>query len=129
MILTDVRAVLQAGNIGWRMYETQIPDGTPPTVPDDLIALYEYPGSPPEHVKGVRSPVQRKPRFQTVCRSKSATTARAKAEEVLGLLAGFSGVQNGTGYASIRALGEPFPLDRDAAGRARYATNFEAVVT
>ena len=129
MILADVRAVLQAGNIGWRIYETQIPPGSPPAVPDDLIVLYEYPGSPPVHVKGARTPVQRSPRFQVVCRSKSATTARAKAEEVFGLLSGYSGAVGGTAYASIRALGEPFPLDRDADGRARYATNFEAVVT
>ena len=129
MILTHVRAILQAGSIVWRIYETHIPAGSPPAVPDDLIVLYEYPGSPPIHVKGVRTPVQRSPRFQVVYRSKSATTARAKAEEGFGLLSGYSGVVGGTAYASIRALGEPFPLDRDADGRARYATNFETVVT
>ena len=129
MILGDVRAILQAGNIQWRVFENQIPAGTTTVpVPDDLIVLFAYPGGPPEHVKGVSAPVQRSPRFQAVCRSKSWQSAQAKAEQAYGLLAGYSGVVNGTGYASIRALGEPFPLPLDG-DKARVAINFEAVIT
>ncbi|QIN79597.1 hypothetical protein GBA65_14910 [Rubrobacter marinus] len=129
MILGDVRAILQAGNIGWRVLENQIPASTSTVqVPDELVVLFAYQGGPPGHVKGMSAPVQRSPRFQVVCRSKSWPNAHAKAEQAYGLLAGYSGVVNETKYASIRALGEPFalPLDGD---KARVAVNFEAVVT
>ena len=129
MILTDVRAILQAGNVGWRVFEHQIPAGTTTfPVPDDLIVLFSYAGAPPEHVKGVAAPVQRSPRLQVVCRSKSWPNAYAKAEQVFGLLAGYSGLTSGGEGLGIRALSEPFPLPNDGA-YARVATNFEAVVT
>ena len=135
MILGDVRAILQAGNIQWRVLENQIPASTTTVqVPDELIVLFSYQGGPPEHVKGVSAPVQRSPRFQAVCRSKITPgvnaygNAYAKAEQIYGLLAGYSGVVNGTEYASIRALGEPFPLPLDGS-YARVACNFEATVT
>lgn len=134
MILSDVRAILTSGGIGWRVFENQAPAGTSTVpAPNEMIVLYEYPGAPPLHVKGMASPAQRTPRLQVVCFSKilpgsnSFGIARAKAEEVFGLLAGYSGVVNGTRYASIRALGEPSPLPNDG-DRVRVSTNFEAVV-
>ena len=123
MILDDVRSLLKAAGIDWRIFDTQIPAGSPPAVPDDVIALYEYPGSPPLHVKGTKAPARRQPRFQVVCRSKSAATARAKAEQVFGILPGTSG------ELSVRALGEPSFLDYDAERRVRIACNYEATRT
>lgn len=128
MILADVRAILQAGNIGWHIFENQIPSNRDFPPPDDLVALFIYPGAPPEHVKGVAVPVRRSPRFQVLCRSKSYPNAYAKAEQVFGLLAGYSGLTSGGEGLGIRALSEAFPLPNDGA-HARVATNFEATVT
>lgn len=99
-----------------------------PETPSDAFTIWEYPGQPPMHVKGQRAPVMEIPRFQIITRSASYATARAKAERIYRLLAGFSGKLSGVTYERITALQPPAFLDRDSAtpARARFVTNYEA---
>lgn len=95
--------------------------------PDDLLVVREYPGGPPTHAK-TGPPAFRRPRFQVTCRSKDVRAATMRAEDAFRHLSGFSGVINGTAYASIRALGDPAPIGRDDAGRERVVVNFEVIM-
>lgn len=121
-ILDDVSAHLQTLNLGQPIYSA----GFPATGPDDATALFEYVGAPPLMTKGTKTPALRRTRFQVVCRSKAYKTARDKAETILGTLSGLSGQMGATRYASVRALGEPFPLGVDGSSRQRIAVNYEA---
>lgn len=99
-----------------------------PDVPDNAVALYQYPGEPPLHVKGQKAPVRRSPRLQVVVRSKSTEpfVAKQKADTIMDLLSGFSGVLYGTHYQRITALTDPYFLARDTANRHYVTANYEA---
>lgn len=101
--------------------------GSIPDTPNDVVGLWEYGGSPPEHVKDQKLPVEELPRLQVITRSASYPTGRLKMEEIYQLLVGYEGVLNGVTYKSIRALQPPFYLDRDDKNRARFVCNFEVV--
>ena len=94
--------------------------------PDEAIAVREYPGGPPLHVKGAQAPALRRPRFQVVSRAKSYGAARTRAHSAYSVLSGFVGTIDGT-YYSIRALQEPFPLGTDESGRHLWTVNFEVL--
>lgn len=130
-MLDDIEALLQSYNLGTpgsTLFQGQIPaqisTGVP--TPDDVSALYEYGGSPPEHVKDLKAPILERSRFQVITRSASYPTGRQKIEQIYQLLAGYRGVLNGVAYPGIRALQNPFFLDRDDKNRARFVVNFEA---
>lgn len=96
-----------------------------PNLPDDFLAVREYAGRPPEHSKGA-GPHVRRPRFQVTARSKNQKAAMLRAEAAYSALSGLSGVVNGTAYAKVVALQDPFPVGRDDAGRERVVCNYEA---
>ena len=90
------------------------------------IAVREYAGSPPLHVKGAQEPALHRPRVQVVARAEDYDTARTRAHDAYGALSGFAGVLDGS-YYSIRALQSPFPLGTDDSGRWMFAVNFEVL--
>lgn len=97
-----------------------------PDLPDSAVSLWEYGGEAPAHVKQQQGAILEYPRVQIIVRAKSYSVARAKAERIHRLLDGFSGVIEGVVYSSIRALQQPFFLDRDDKVRTRIACNFQA---
>ncbi len=97
-----------------------------PDRPDEVIAVREYPGSPPIHVKGSQKPALERPRVQVVARAGGFSVARARAHSAYDALSGFSGPVGGVHY-SIRALQSPVPLGVDESGRNLWSVNFEVL--
>lgn len=124
MSVSEDAAVFLAGK-GLGTLGTNIGPSMPPA-PDDFMSVREYPGAAPIHAK-TGPPAFRRPRFQVMARSKDVRAATMRAEDAFRHLSGFSGLMNGTAYASIRALGDPAPIGRDDAGRERVVVNFEAL--
>lgn len=128
MILTEISTLLETygvGTPGVDLFEGFLPPpSSSPAIPEDAVALYEYPGEPPLHVKGRKAPVHELPRFQVLTRSKFYAAARTKAEEIYRILDGFSGEIEGTGYGRITALQSPFFLSRDDGNRTLIACNY-----
>lgn len=103
-------------NIGPRM----------PPLPDSFMSVRPYPGRSPMYAK-TGPPAFRYPRFQVACRSKDPRAAILRLGAATGHLSGFSGLMNGTAYASIREVGEPGLLGEDDSGRETAVHNFEAI--
>lgn len=125
--LDDMGALLESSGVlppGVQVSLSQLPN-----TPDDCVGLLEYAGAPPRYAKREDHPTLRRTRFQAVCRSKGYRAARERAEAVLGALGGVSGhaAASGERYASVRALGEPMPLNRDDSGRWIVSCNYEAL--
>ena len=97
-----------------------------PNSPDEVIAVREYPGSPPIHHKTAQEPALKRPRFQVIARAGSWDAARMRAHSAYAALSGFAGTIDGT-YYSIRALQEPFPLGTDGNGKHLWTVNFEVL--
>jgi hypothetical protein len=100
-----------------------------PDMPNDAMAVQEYAGARPWHVKGVQAAEIENPRFQILVRSgaRNYVGGRQLIEDAYTFLDGFSGVLSGVEYVSIRAIQSPFPLGRDENGRWRFACNFEVL--
>lgn len=128
MILDEISTLLETygiGTPGVDLFEGFLPPpGTSPPVSENAVALYEYPGESPLHVKGRKAPVHELPRVQVITRSKSYAAARTKAEEVYRLLSGYSGEIGGTGYGRITALQSPALLQRDEGARVYIVANY-----
>lgn len=131
MILTEISTLLETygvGTPGVDLFEGFLPPpSSSPAIPEDAVALYEYAGEPPLHVKDRKAPVHELPRVQVVTRSKSYAAARTKAEEVYRLLSGYSGEIGGTGYGRITALQAPFFLSRDDGNRTLIVCNYRVL--
>jgi hypothetical protein len=121
MMLTELADYLAdhgVGTPGTDLFETSMPPE-----PDDVVALYEYPGEPVRRTKG--GPLYERPRVQVVCRSASYEAAKRLSERIVTLLEALDGrTLSGVWYERVRALQSPFPLDEDDSGRIRIATNY-----
>lgn len=123
MLLDEVSTYLEASGMGTRGTDLF---ASLPSKPDDVVAVREYAGSASRYVKQLRAPVEERPRFQVVARSKDPFAARERAERIYQLLDNFSGVLSGVTYSSIRALQPPFPMPLDENQRTEVVCNYEA---
>ncbi|MFO7253131.1 MAG: minor capsid protein [Actinomycetes bacterium] len=122
MLLDDIASYLASQGI------TGVYKGYMPDQPDDLVALFEYAGSPTELTMGEGDPVVERPGLQVRVRNRSYPAGRAKIGEVVDALHGLAGATiNGTRYLLVRALQSPASLGLDAKNRSEFVVNFEVV--
>ncbi|MGB9613900.1 MAG: minor capsid protein [Fervidobacterium sp.] len=121
MILQEIGQFLQAkgiGTLGINIFLGQLP-----AKPDDIIAIFEYAGEPPDlHWQGEY------PRVQVMVRNISYEKGREKIEEVKNILHGLSEkILDNKRYLLIQALQSPFFMQRDENSRAIFVCNFKTI--
>jgi len=121
MLLEDVASYLQSqgtGTIGADIFLGQLP-----VSPDNVVAIFEYAGEPPDlHWQGEY------PGLQILVRNKNYEVGRQKIEQVKNVLHGLAEtVVNGHRYLLIRANQSPAFLQRDENGRAIFVCNFRVI--
>jgi len=120
MLATDVAEYLEdqsIGTVGTDIFVGQMPDTA-----NNVIAVYEYAGTPPECVGRVESP-------RLVVRVRNATyaNARNKARDILYLLHTKANITiESHSYLYIRAVGSINYLGRDAEDRVLFSIDFIA---
>lgn len=121
MLLNDIAVYLQANDVG--TVGTDIFLGQLPATPDNVIALFEYAGEPPDlHWPGEY------PSLQILVRNKSYDAGRQKIEQVKNILHGMAEtVINSHRFLLIRANQSPFLLERDENSRAIFVCNFRVI--
>ena len=86
--------------------------------PDTVVALYEYPGGPPEYVQESQSPVAEVVQIQAVARAVAYQDASALISRVWSALAVVTNMTlSGTKYRSVRPNNSPAVLRRDSNDR------------
>lgn len=92
LLLDDIASYLASFNIG--KVGTDIHKGFLPDQPDNLVALFEYAGSPTE-LTMCDSPIIERPGLQVRVRNTSYPVGRAKINEVVDILHGLANVTLG----------------------------------
>jgi hypothetical protein len=121
MLLDDIGQYLQSkgvGTLGADIFLGMIPDQ-----PDNLVALFEYAGNPPDlNWNGEY------PSLQVMVRNTSYPAGRTKIEQVRDTLHGLcEQVINGTRYLLIKAKQSPESLGRDDNNRCEFVINFDVI--
>lgn len=102
-----------------------------PDSPDACVAIFEYPGLPPNHTFGAgTAPRSENPRFQVLVRDARGEydLARATAETIYQLLDKVTETDlSGVRYHRIAALSSPFQLPPDAKGRVLVACSYQVL--
>ncbi len=121
MTLKDIGQLLQSKGIGTLGVDIFL--GQLPAKPDDIIAIFEYAGEPPDlHWQGEY------PRVQVLVRNKSYEKGREKIEEVKNVLHGVrETILGNKRYLLIQALQSPFFMQRDENNRAIFVCNFKII--
>lgn len=121
MLLNDIATYLQANGVG--TIGTDIFLGQLPANPDNVTAIFEYAGEPPDlHWNGEY------PGLQVLVRNKSYEAGRQKIEQAKNILHGVSEtVINNHRYLLIRANQSPAFLQRDENNRTIFACNFRVI--
>ena len=129
MLLDDISDYLtsQGGSGIGTIYKGFMPDA-----PDEVVAIYETGGLPPERAmtSAVGQVVVERPRVQVVARAQAYDyqIARTRVHNAYVLLEGFvERAINGTTYKWAAAVQSPFPMGRDANERVMVACNFDIV--
>ncbi|SMB97778.1 hypothetical protein SAMN00808754_1941 [Thermanaeromonas toyohensis ToBE] len=121
MLLNDIAAYLQANGVG--TVGTDIFLGQLPATPDNVAALFEYAGEPPDLHSNVEYPG-----LQVLVRNKNYAAGRQKIEQIRNVLHGLTEtIVNGRRYLLIRARQSPEALPRDENGRAIFVCNFRVI--
>jgi len=98
--------------------------GSRPDSPDQLIALYQYAGGPPEYVQSSFSPTVEVVQIQVVARSIAYEDADALASAVWTALAIITNATLGsTRYRSVRPNASPGLMGRDSNDRILVSFN------
>lgn len=107
---------LVGGATGWALFKSFLPAD-----PDQVVVLYELPGSPPEAKVDID-----RPGFQVRVRGAKMgyEAARAKAEAIYLDLHKFTGLLLGTYYVAILAAGHPALLGYDQNERPELVQTF-----
>lgn len=125
MLLDDIADYLQAqgiGTVGGDIHKGFLPDQ-----PDNLVAVFEYAGSPME-LTMCDSPVVERPGLQVRVRNRTYPAAKAKIEAVVDALHGLAEtVLGATRYLLIRANQSPASMGRDASNRSELVVNFTVI--
>ena len=100
-----------------------------PETPDQVVALFEAPGRPPEPSPGLvpKDISLRYPQVQVRVRGKvnDYPAARAKLQRIFDYLhALINTVQGGATYLYFLAASDPLPLGEDATGRPELTQNY-----
>ena len=107
---------------------TDLFEGPPLELPDNLVALTHYAGEPAEdRVMGpsLTAPGIEVALVQLFVRNTVMATAKTKADAYHALLDNFSGTANSRTYFQIESVdGMPYSLGQDASGRWRYVANY-----
>lgn len=121
MLIRDIAQILQTNGIG--VLGTDIFLGQLPASPDNVVAVFEYAGEPPDlHWPGEY------PGLQILVRNKSYEAGRQKIEQVKNILHGLAEtVVNNHRYLLIRANQSPAFLQRDENNRAIFVCNFRVI--
>ena len=121
MLLPDIANKLQGLGIGTKGADLFM--GTMPDMPDNLIALYEYPGE--GRSLAWNSTTREAPNLQVLVRNKSYDAGRTKIEQIVNALHGLANTTLGTTiYLLIKAIQSPGLLTRDSSNRAIFVVNF-----
>jgi hypothetical protein len=112
-------------------FGTNLFAGLMPNSPDECVALFEYPGGPPDYVFGPDSlPAISSPRIQVLVRDTKYALGRPLIENVVRALETIvNQTVNGTYYERVERLQEPYLLHRDAARRVFFACNLHVMRT
>lgn len=103
--------------------------GLMPETVDNVVALYENAGAPPNFTMGSGNlPKMERPQLQALVRNTSYSSGRTVCEDVYRTLTAIANQTiNGNSYLRVEALGMPSILERDATKRAVFTMNFDVV--
>lgn len=110
--------------LGTNLFYSLIPE----TV-DNVVALYENTGAPPNFTMGsVNLPQMERPQLQALVRNTSYASGRTLAESIYRTLTAIANQTiNGNQYLRVEAIGMPSLLERDATKRVVFTINFDVV--
>ena len=122
----DTKGLLVASGITEPIYRSHLPDGA--DVPDDVIVLYEYAGTPINSLDSRFGGYS----LQVVTRSRSFDGGLERANTIAAALRDIGNSQAGrepvpvdnTIYIRFAALHSPFKLKEDGQGRIYFAQNY-----
>jgi hypothetical protein len=124
VVLGDLGEYLQAlgkGTLAIDLFLSKLPvDAQPPFAPDEIVALVETPGFPPEYVHAPAGPSREHPVIQLLVRGKpnDYEAPRLRAQDISLTLGAISNqTLSGTFYLSCLPLGSVAPLKEDDFGR------------
>lgn len=121
MLLDDIGGYLAANFIG--ALNSTIFLGDMPETPDDLVALFEYAGDPPDDTHDGRH--YENPGLQVRVRGTSYAATREKIADIENLLHTLANQSfGGTQYVFIRAVQSPFSMGRDQRKRIELVQSF-----
>lgn len=121
MMIRDIAQYLQSNGIG--VLGTDIFLGQLPASSDNVIAVFEYAGEPPDLHSNIEYPG-----LQIMVRNKSYDAGRQKIEQIRNVLHGVTEtVINLHRYLLIRANQSPAFLQRDENNRAIFVCNFRVI--
>lgn len=121
MLIRDIAQILQSNGIGTLGVDIFL--GQLPASPDNVVAIFEYAGEPPDLHANIEYPG-----LQVMVRNKRYDAGRQKIEQARNVLHGIvETVINGHRYLLIRANQSPFLLERDENNRAIFVCNFRLI--
>lgn len=123
--LTEIGDLLEANGLGLQGGSTPtIYLGSRPDEPDELIALYQYPGQGPDYVQNSFNPNVEFVSIQVVVRAVDYQAADAKALAAWKVLAPVTNaVLSGTKYRKIKPNSSPFVMGKDSNDRVLIVFN------
>lgn len=100
-----------------------------PETVDNVVALYENTGAPPNFTMGSTNlPQMERPQVQALVRNSTYSAGRTVCENVYRVLTAIANQTiNGNRYLRVEALGMPALLERDASKRVVFTMNFDVV--
>lgn len=103
--------------------------GLMPETVDNVVALYENAGAPPNFTMGSTNlPQMERPQLQVLVRNSAYSSGRTVAETVYRILTAITNQTINTNqYLRVEALGMPQVLERDATKRVIFTMNFDVV--
>lgn len=126
MLLDDIAGYLQTQGVG--IVGNDLFNGYMPDQPDNLVALFEYAGSPMELTMGTGDPTLERPGLQVRVRNNLYPSAKAKIEAIVDVLHGLTEtVISGKRYLLIRANQSPASMGLDANNRSEFVVNFSVL--
>lgn len=118
MLVRDIAQLLQVGGVGTLGVDIFL--GQLPASPDNVAAVYEYAGEPPELHSNIEFPS-----VQVLVRDRTYSAGRQRIGQVLTTLHGFhETVVSGKRYLLIKANQSPAFLERDDNNRVIFVINF-----
>lgn len=127
-LLEDVGGYLDS-QLGTLTLGTNLFYSLMPETVDNVVALYENAGAPPNFTMGsVNLPQMERPQLQALVRNTSYSSGRTVAEDVYRTLTAIANQTiNGNQYLRVEALGMPSLLERDVSKRVVFTLNFDVV--